>query len=295
MNMKRLILSLAFGVIVAGTVGSSAAAQDVQITGPLAGAPACRNCRIYREGRIHLEPFAAFTLQDEFSRAMIFGMQMSWHPTDWLGLTLIGGHGTIHLDTGLTDEVGQQGQTTERNAVSLPSRDYFSDQVGTIDWMAGGQVTFIPLRGKLALFQKAFVDTDFYVFGGVMAVGVGERADVPAGTCSRVPPGGATPATDPCVETQTLRSARVAIAPTFGAGLSLFMNDFLALTFEWRGLPFSWNTSGTDEGCAEGEAGCPSSGFPDEAIDENDRIFHFNHMVKLGFSVYLPTAAGIGE
>ena len=46
--------------------------------------------------------------------------------------------------------------------------------------MATPQVTFSPFRGKLALFQKLFVDTDLYVHGGVAFVGVKEREDCDA-------------------------------------------------------------------------------------------------------------------
>ena len=41
---------------------SKAAAQEVQITGPLAGQPAVRRMRLYRQMRIMLEPEVTFTL-----------------------------------------------------------------------------------------------------------------------------------------------------------------------------------------------------------------------------------------
>ena len=48
-------------------------------------------------------------------------------------------------------------------------------------------------------------------------------------------------------------------------------------------LPFSWNTSGTDEsGAAQGD-------FPDKQINSSDHLPHFNHMLTLGFGFYLPT------
>lgn len=290
MSMKmRIVVAAALVAGVLGVDTPGASAQEIQITGPLAGAPACRHCRIYRQGRTQLQPFVGFTLQDEFSRTMLMGAQVTYHLTDWLGVGAWGGYGLLHIDTGLTDEVVEQGQTTRRNRLSLPTPEKFAEQIGEIQWVAAGQLTFIPLRGKLALFQKLFVDTDFYFFAGAAAVGVEERADVtadtaiPAPACTGDPP-------DPgrCEETQTARASRVAIAPTFGVGLVLYINDFLGLSIEYRGLPFAWNTSGTDEASENDE-------FPDGVIDSNDRIFHYNHMVNIGFALYFPTEAKVSE
>lgn len=292
---SRLILAFAVAAALSPWMGSErASAQEVQITGPLAGAPACRTCRIYREGRFQIQPFVGFTLQDEFSRTMLFGAQLQYHFTDWLGLGLWGGFGGVHLDTGLTDEVAAGGQTTDRNALSLPSRKGFPDQIGTINWAAAAQLEFIPLRGKLSLFQKLFVDSDFYFFGGVAAVGVEERANINfADAQAKCGEGafamaGGSPA--PCIATQDDRASRVAIAPTFGAGIVLYFNEFMGLSLEWRALPFAWNTSGTDEGGTG-----PDDEFPDGQINGDDRIFKFNHMVNVGLVIYLPTSADVSE
>ncbi|MEM9074196.1 MAG: hypothetical protein AAGE52_37230, partial [Myxococcota bacterium] len=53
---------------------SKAHAQEIQITGPLAGQPAVRRMRLYRQGRLKLEPNFSFTLQDEFQRTLIVGL-----------------------------------------------------------------------------------------------------------------------------------------------------------------------------------------------------------------------------
>jgi outer membrane beta-barrel protein len=278
---QRLVLTI---VVAAGLLASAAvlpraaSAQEVQITGPLAGAPACRHCRIYRNGRFTIQPFVGFTLQDEYARTILFGAQLQFHVTDWLGIGIFGGYAPIALDTGLTDEVTAQGQTTSRNRLSLPSAAGFPDQIGRIQWVAAGQVSFIPLRGKLALFQKVFIDADFYVFLGGAAVGVEEREETDFATCSG----------DGCIDSQSARISRVAIAPTFGAGLTLFANDWISLAFEWRGIPCACNTCGTVESSADGD-------FPVDIIDGNDRIFHFNHMFVLGVGFYLPTAVRVGE
>ena len=47
---------------------SSAEAQEIQLTGPLAGAPAVRKLRLHREGRFEVTPNVSFTLLDEYNR-----------------------------------------------------------------------------------------------------------------------------------------------------------------------------------------------------------------------------------
>jgi outer membrane beta-barrel protein len=273
--------------LVAGPGLPAAHAQEIEVKGPLAGAPAVIGLRVYREMRFQVQLQGTMTLQDEFSRAILLGGQLMFHPTDWLGIGVWGGYALANLETSLTEEVSSKGQTNEVNVLSLPRPADFPDQIGHIQWIAAPQVSFIPLRGKLGIFEKLFVDTDFYVFGGVGFAGLEERADVDSATFAscrtNMPLAGQIGCLD---DTQGERATRVALAPTFGAGLSLYMADWLAMTLEWRALPFTWNTSGTDE------SGDPAGDFTDEQIDDKDRLNHFNHMMSLGFAFYLPTEPG---
>src|SRR3954453_6222139 len=256
---SRFILGLLLSAAGFLLDASDVKAQEVQVTGPLAGAPAVRHMRIYRDGRFQIEPNFGVTIADDFARAMLVGAQIGYHFTDWIGLTAFFDFNTVKSgigNTGLTDQITENGQTTNRNRLSLPSANGFSGQVGRINYLAGVQATFIPLRGKLSLFQALFVDTDFYLFGGVAFAGIEERANVlkdamgftpcdnPAFEMATTTPAGS----DQCITTQNARASRMAIAPTFGVGLSMYFTDYLALTLEWRAFPFKWNTSGTDEG-----------------------------------------------
>lgn len=263
-----------------------AQAQDIEVSGPLAGAPAVIGLRAYRDLRFQIQLHTSMTLEDEFSRAVLVGGQLMFHPTDWLGIGAWGGFSIVNIETSLTDEVGIKGQTNEVNVLSLPNKNNFDEQIGHIKWMAAPQIAFIPLRGKLGIFEKLFVDTDLYLAGGIAFIGLEERAEVDEQgfrACKDMG-GGALASQITCFErTQDDKESRSAMAPTFGVGLSLYMADFVAMTIEWRAMPFAWNTSGTDEsGDARGD-------FPDDHIDDADRLSHFNHMMTLGFAFYLPT------
>ena len=259
-----------------------ASAQDIEVKGPLAGAPAVIGLRNYRQMRFQIQLHSSITLQDEYSRPIMLGGQLMFHPTDWLGIGAWGNFSIVQVDTALTDEISAKGQTNEVNVLSLPNAENFADQIGRIKWMAAPQITFIPLRGKLGLFEKLFVDTDLYVLGGVGFVGLEERAEATA-SCKGNSTTSLGQQIDMCLRDQDKRDTRTAIAPTFGVGLSLYMADFVAMTIEWRALPFAWNTSGTDE------SGDSRGDFPDDAIDDKDHLSHFNHLMTLGFAFYLPT------
>lgn len=292
MSRSLTILGLALAVFAADATlpASTASAQEIQITGPLAGQPAVRRMRLYRKTRLLLEPNFSFTLQDEFVRTLFVGLHAGFYFTDWIGIGAWGAYGIVGLPTGLTDEIEQGGVTTDRNELSLPSRGDFDQQVANLTWAAALQLEFIPLRGKLAIFEKLFVDTDFYIFLGAAFVGVEERTNVsftggPTDLqCPQMEPGRGC-----LINSQRERTSRVAIAPTFGVGLSLMFNDFVGLNMNWRGMPFSWNRSGTDE------SGDPDGDFPDGVIDDKDRFFGLVHMFQIGLSIYLPTAPDITE
>jgi hypothetical protein len=288
-TMKRFAISWLTIAALLAPLGI-AHAQEVQVEGPLAGAPAVIGLRVYREMRFQIQLQATASLEDEFSRAIITGGQLMFHPTDWLAIGIWGGYTVANIDSALTDEIEDKGQTNAVNVLSLPDAKQFSTQIGRIRWVAAPQVQFIPLRGKLGIFEKLFVDTDFYILGGVGIAGIEERSDVPAETANGCRASGDLAAQIGCFkETQDDRTQRVAIAPTFGAGISLYMADFLSLTLEWRAMPFAWNTSGTDE------AGDARGDYPDNAIDEKDHLSHFNHMFTLGFAFYLPTEPKISS
>lgn len=282
--MIRLKMALAATILALATLpGASVSAQEVQVTGPLAGQPAVRNMRLMREGRLLLAPNVGLSLADPYRRSLFFGLQAQYHLTDWLGLGAWGAYGGLGINSALTDEVERIGVTGERNRLSLPSRQGFSDQIGAIQYAAAVQGTFTLLRGKIALFQRAFVDTDFYLLGGAAFVGIEERAETSTQAIEGDAADGFSAAeiAQRYLDSQTARQTRTTITGTFGVGLNLYFNGWSGLSIEWRAMPFAWNFSGTDEGG-------PDGGFPDGVLDDNDRRFTLNHIFNLGFVFFLP-------
>jgi hypothetical protein len=274
----------AFTGLTLGTA-TEAEAQEIQLTGPLAGAPAVRKLRLHRDGRFEVTPSISFTLLDEYSQTIMPGLRASYHFTDWFGAGIWGGYG-FQYTTGLSDQL-QEKAIDERNcdgnpnnqeckltAVNLTRGNLFDDQLAKLQWVVAPEVTFVPFRGKLSLFSVLFVDTDVNFFLGPAIVGLQERA-----ACGKDADGAALPQ---CAGNYALES-RVTVAPTFGAGLNFYPTKIFGFGAEFRGLPFALNTAGFDN-----FGGPPDGDFPDNAVNSEDREFRFNSMITVNFIFRFP-------
>lgn len=282
--MKRTVKAVVAAAALATGVMAApkpAQAQEIQITGPLAGAPAVRKLRLYREGRAEVALGGGFTLLDEYKRTIFISGRLQYNIFDWLGVGVFGGFSPASLPTDLTEKIDSTAPRNSRTAVNLPGTGgpKFEEQTGKMGWMATPQVTFSPFRGKLALFQKLFVDTDLYLHGGVAFVGVKERGDCGAP--------GQTACTAPASFQQV---DRVAVAPSFGLGLTLYPSNFVSINVEYRAFPFSYNRGGFD---SRGTG--PDASFPDNRIDSEDRTFKFNQMIFVAAGFHLPTTPKVSE
>jgi hypothetical protein len=288
---KRLLTALTAGLALLGFTEHSQA-QELYLTGPLAGAPAVRKLRLYRQTRFEIAPAVSFTLLDEYQRTILLGARLQFNITDWLAIGGWGGYGgAVRLPTALTDNIqtvnsqrraqvanctpgaaGCGGPLLTQRLTEVNLGPDLKDQLGGIDWVAAPQVTITPLRGKLALFQSIYLDTDFYISAGPAFVGLTERKNC-----------------NPC-KGQFQTATRTAIAPTAALGLSFYVNKWSALGFEYRVLPFSWNIGGFDT------AGTGKDNqFPDNKITDADQRFRVNQMMTLSYNFYLPTQYKVSE
>ncbi len=294
--MRTLVKTLAAAIV--GTVAASAPitflepvaqAQEIQLTGPLAGAKAVRRLRLYREGRFEIAPSVSFSLLDEYRRAIIPGVRLQYNIFDWLGIGLWAGYG-LGYSTDLTDQIDQNARRTSFTAVNLnhsgdgttkPFKPQpFGDQVARIQYVVNPQITLIPFRGKLALFQAVFVDTDAYLHLGVAFVGLQERPDCG----SKGDPHQCTDGSDAPKGSSFDLGSRLAVAPSFGLGLNFWLMDLISLGVEYKAMPFSWNRGGFDS-----RGGPPNGNFPDNKITSDDRTFKFNQMLSISVGFALGT------
>ena len=286
---RRWVAALTAASVVLG-VSEYASAQEILLTGPLAGAPAVRKLRLHREGRFEFAPNVSFTLLDEYNRTIFLGARLNYNFTDWLALGVWGAHGTIQLPTGLSDRIQEVNEDRLTDPMDTECEnlnckltqvnigDDFTEQLASLDYVISPQITLVPFRGKLALFQSVFLDSDLYFFGGPAFIGVTERED-----CSPDDDDG------DCTVKFDMAS-RLAIAPSFGLGFSFYVNKWSAVGAEYRAMPFSWNSPGFDTA-----GGGQDDQFPDNSISEADQQFKFNSMLTISFNIYLPTSYSISE
>jgi hypothetical protein len=290
--MKRRFVSAVLASVTA--IGSlalarTAAAQEIQLTGPLKGAPAARELRLYREGRLEISPTVGFTLLDEYRRTILLGGQLNYAIKDWLAIGVWGGYGAISTETNLTEQINNVAQRNILTATNVIHNTFpygntgpnpnFADQVAKLQYIVAPQLTFIPFRGKLAIFNKIFVDADLYLAGGVAIVGIEERK--PCGGTGQVT------CNDP---TSFELGPQTKIAPTFGVGFKFYPGTFWSLGVEYRAVPFSWNRAGFDTRGAG-----PNGDFPDGKIDSQDDTFKFNQLINVSIGFYLPASPKLSD
>ncbi len=221
------------------------------------------------------------------------------------------------------------------------ARSQTSNLLGQMLGYATVELMFIPFRGKFGLFSRLFLDVDLYVFLGYSFTFVQERADVDCRTSEfalesgrgyqggRVPDGyanaeaydAAMPDRCPWVaandDGSVASSGDVAAVPragtrmavnagTYGLGVAIYTNNWLAVNLEYRVMPILWNPTGTDErgmdlrgdtltfcpsDAGEGEGDyCGDTGeFPDRRVNEDDRRWTANHMFTIGVTFHFPT------
>jgi hypothetical protein len=288
--MKRFVrvVLASIAAVLCVTATATARAQEIELTGPLKGAPAVRHQRLYRQGRFEIAPTLSFTLLDQYRRTILVGALLNYSITDWLGIGVWGGFGVLSSTTTLTNEIDTTAPRDALNATNVNhSGGYgnygyasFKDQTAVLNWVAVPQLTFTPFRGKLAIFNKIFVDTDLSLALGIGIAGIQER-----GNCGE---SGQPTCSDP---TSFAKQSSTKISyGSYALQLTFFPSELFSLGVEYRALPFNWNLSGFDT-----RGGPPSGNFPDRKINGSDDTFQFNQMVTILFGFSLPAKAKISE
>ena len=310
----------------AAVLPERAEAQEILLTGPLKGAGSVHDLRLYRKGRLEFAPTATVGLLDEYLRQVLVGARLNYNITDFLAIGAWGGYSPepLQFEAGLVDRIqivneqrgaanlvrrtaGQQPNLQNRLTSSNVGND-FEDQLGSFEWIVAPQITFVPFRGKIALFSSIYIDSDLYFFAGPAIASVNERAD-----CSGPLPAAQTGCTSeidsglddadgqfiPIPNAATFPMAsRIAIAPTFGLGFTFYVNRWNALGFEWRAVPFARNTGGFDN-----HGGGPDGEFPNQTsgpeyapvVDSDDRDLKLNQMLSVSWNFYIPFDYQVSE
>lgn len=287
---------------------TEAVAQEIVLEGPLVGQPAVRKLMLLRKGRLSVAPNIGFTLVDDFRRNIILGGKLEYNILDWLSLGVWGGY-SLGVNTSLTDEIRNKARS---NRMNLPRHNHIGAQIGKLNWITTLQINIIPFRGKLAMFSKLFLAADIYLFVGGGVAGIEDRqyaADEEAElkfvsalspaeqdpafkgvTCyDNAPNDGMADDYAMCLDMES----RVTFVPTFGGGITMYVNKWMSLNLEYRAVPFQINKSGTDEigtnkkgSYFRGKGKASDFPFPNHVINDDDRLWYLNHSLQISYAFY---------
>jgi outer membrane beta-barrel protein len=304
--MKRYTLAIAT-VLALCLATEKVHAQEILLEGPLAGAPAVRKLVLYREMRFSVGPQFAYTILNDYMHNFLLGGRIEFNIFDWLSIGAVGYY-AFNVTTALTDHItssrdigGSPTTPAESNYPSYTGSGNFKNQVALLKGMYLGQISLIPLRGKVSMFEKLFLALDGYIFLGGGAVQYDERQSCKGDGCGSWPNNILAPK----------RVSQFGGTFTAGVGFMAFWNEWLAVNVEYRLTPFKWNAGGTDEAGQSGtqwQRTRKSDGtytwtttnksggdYPDGNIDENDRTWNMNQSIALGVIFYFPLEPSIAE
>lgn len=165
-----------------------------------------------KAGKLELTPNGALSLNDAFFSKYMGGVKLDYHVSEYFSFGATGLFGT----TGTT---GSTSVCPTNQPCHPASQDQLNKVPGEIKWIAGAEVAFAPVYGKLNLFAEKAVHFDLSVLGGVDLV---NYRDVLGAASGATAPGDAR-----------------AVGGHLGVGARLFLARFVALRLEVKDLVYS--------------------------------------------------------
>jgi outer membrane beta-barrel protein len=250
---------------------------------PLTDAPVIRKRVELRDKRFEIGVGAGVTIGQDFYNAMLVMPKMAFHITDWLSLAGVGGFNVMptwksSFNSDLTGALPSD--TDGKVSAKPPYREEALSGYNRINYLAVGQLEFIPLSGKIALLSSLFTYFDFYVLvgGGIINL---VAAETVKSTCVAEPPDPSKPEVQYC-HGQTKPFVTSEVAFTGGVGVHAFLGRWAALNLELHDLIYKNNASGRDVN-------------GDKTVDSKDQQFTNNYLFSLNFQFFFPTTPKISR
>lgn len=115
-----------------------------------------------KQGRVELSPTAGFSVADAFFQKYSLGMKLAYHFTEALSL---GAHAAYALDT-----PSGSIQVCRDGSCRTPKLSDLRDVPGRIGALAGVEVGWAPIYGKLNVLGEKVLHFDLGVVGGITAI-----------------------------------------------------------------------------------------------------------------------------
>ena len=165
-----------------------------------------------------------------------------------------------------------------------PTKTEFAQHLNKMPFHGAAYVSLTPWYGKLAAFSSAFVNFDFYFQAGLSFAQL--KSDCDDNICDDPAPGvtgpdpdgngpleGDPPDDNPNNDPPLNSGTKLGLY--LGAGIHVFLNDFIALDLTVRDYAFSDNPSGADFNA-------------NLAVQDDDSRFLHHLFMGAGISIMLP-------
>jgi outer membrane beta-barrel protein len=170
-----------------------------------------------KKGRFELSPSATVSLRDAFFRKYILGASFTFFPMETLGVGLRAGY-SIPTVSGSAQicNFTDSGDGTITRGCSAPSFEQLDGSApGQMTLLAGVDVQWAPIYGKISLLAETFAHFDMYGVAGASIIQY------------KGPPEGGARST-----------ARMAPGLNLGVGFRFFLNRYMTLRTEVRDLVY---------------------------------------------------------
>ncbi len=169
-----------------------------------------------KKGRFEVSPSATISLKDAFFRKYIFGASFTYHPQETWGVGLRAGYSmpTVSGSAQLCTFGGDDGSVRSCRSPEFDELD--GTAPGQISLLAGVDVQWAPIYGKISLAAESFAHFDMYAVGGAALVQY--KAD----------------------------TSKMTVGANLGVGLRFFLNRSITLRTEVRNLMYQESFQTTD-------------------------------------------------
>jgi outer membrane beta-barrel protein len=283
--MKKHAIYAATAFTIAFTSFEIRDAEAERRQNSLSGDVAVRHRRLLVKNRFEVTPLFESTLNPEFQHIVGGGLKLEYHLSDMFSIGALG-VGSTQFNTKLTDRIVDTLEPTPNDMTREPSVEEFTSRLNTMPIRGAAYIGITPWYGKLAAFSAAYVAFDFYFQAGVSYAQL--KSDCPSNICNDPSPGKPRPMGDMTIppdnnpNNDDPLNSGTRIGLYLGAGIHVFLNDFLALDLTIRDYAFSDNPSGADYN-ADLFVG------KNQATGDDDNRFLHHLFFGAGISIMFPT------
>jgi len=322
---KTLKLSLTAAAVCGAGMFLLPSEAQAKKPGVLEGKPIVVDRLELRKLRFQVVPQIGMSLSQPFVHKGLVGAKLRFDFTDWIGVRASFMYGVLDVESKLlkalndgglptgvnnTDETMATGEGPFRPTTELdnpaPLRHDFQAGLTKLQFQGSVDLAFTPFAGKLGLFSAIFTEYDIYIFGGLGFVNWARHYPDAQSTVTQLNNSGdpnlvIPNSTDPqldnycenvggapnseCLLNPVSPDTGFRLGGSFGAGIHLFLTDWLSINPEVHDIVVAHNDAGLNATIDDVPPQVQNGG------SGSDRVARHNVSFNLGFAFYVPPKA----